>query len=96
MLNNISNLVDSAGGIINNLVPIVMTLVVLAFFWGLFQYIRNKASDPGKAIEGKSIMIWGVVAIAVMASLWGLVAFLNETFGIDSGQTPGSGDFIIN
>ena len=63
------------------LIPIFFGLAIVYFFWGLIQYIRS-AGDPAKAKEGKSIMIWGVIAIAVMASLWGLVFWLQGIFGI--------------
>jgi hypothetical protein len=32
-------------------------------------------------------MIWGVVGIFVMATVWGLVAFLAEELGIDDAKS---------
>lgn len=74
----ISRLQDS---VINKLVAVVMTLAVLTFFWGIVKYISS-AGDPEKAKRGASIMFWGVIAIFVMVSLWGIVTFLsNSLFG---------------
>lgn len=62
------------------LIPLAFTLALLLFFWGVVKYIW--AEGQGKD-EGKKIMVWGVIALFVMASVWGLVAFIADEFGID-------------
>lgn len=59
------------------LVPLAFTLALLYFFYGIAKYIWSEGQ--GKA-EGKSIMIWGVVALFVMSSIWGLVSFIQDEF----------------
>jgi hypothetical protein len=83
-LSGLSNLVSQIGQIIGKLIPILFALALVYFFWGLIQYIRG-AGDPKKAAEGKSIMIWGVIAIAVMVSVYGLIAWLQSTLGLQTG-----------
>lgn len=75
------DLVAAIGRIIDMLIPIVFALGLLAFFWGLVQYIFA-AGDPAKAKSGKSIMIYGVIALFVMSAIWGLTRFLGDIFGI--------------
>jgi hypothetical protein len=76
------------GVAIKSLIPIVFGLALVYFFWGLAMYIRA-AGDPKKANEGKSIMVYGVIAIAVMISVYGIVAFLQDIFGItQNGSLP--------
>ena len=65
-----------ADDLIDPLVGILMTLAILAFFYGLVIYIWNLR---GGKDEGKAIMVWGVVAMAVMVSVWGLVNLLQRT-----------------
>jgi hypothetical protein len=72
------------------LIPIIFGLAIIYFFWGLIQYIRS-AGDPKKAAEGKSIMIYGVIAIAVMISIYGLVFWLQNLLGISPTSTPVGG-----
>ena len=55
------------------LVPLAFILALLFFFWGIAKYIRSAGSEKD---EGKKVMVWGIVALFVMASVWGLVAFL--------------------
>lgn len=77
-------LVGSLGRIITSLVPIVFTLGLLVFFWGLVRYIFGADHDKEVA---KKTMLWGVVALFVMASVWGLVAFIGRTFGVEDKPT---------
>lgn len=83
----VETLIGQVGAWIDALVPIVMVLALLYFFWGLAQYIMN-AGDEAKAKEGKSIMIYGVIALFVMISIWGLVGFLQRTFGVTESISP--------
>ena len=84
-LTNIKTLVGSIGDIIKLLIPIVFALALLFFFWGLARYLLGGAEDKEKA---KNIMIWGVVALFVMAAVWGLVRFLQSSLGITDTSPP--------
>lgn len=52
--------------------------VVKTFFWN---------SGAGKE-EGKGFILWGVVALFVMVSVWGLVNVLRSTFSLDNDNIP--------
>lgn len=67
--------------ITDTLIPIVFTLAVLLFFWGMAKYIWSEGT--GKE-EGKKIMIWGVIALFVMSSVWGIVYFIRDELNIGS------------
>lgn len=73
--------------VINILIPAFFGLAIIYFFYGVAKYILS-AGDPKSAGEGKSIMIYGVIAIAVMASIYGIVGFLQRSLGITAGSTP--------
>jgi len=94
-LGELEGLATSIGNIINILIPIVFALAMLFFFWGLALYIFGAEHDKEKA---KKTMIWGVVAIFVMAAVWGLVGFIGDNIGVDTGTGPGFdvGDLIPN
>ncbi len=84
MLTKTKTLFESVGKIINILIPIAFALALLFFFWGIARYIWS--SGNGKE-EGKKFMLWGVIAIFVMTSIWGLVAFIGGSFGLDQNAT---------
>jgi hypothetical protein len=68
------DLLDNAGSIIRNiLIPLVFSLALLFFFWGVVKYIKSEGQ--GKE-DGRKIMIWGVVALFVMASVWGIIRYV--------------------
>lgn len=77
---DIESFLCSFKDLINFSIGIVAALALLAFFWGLVKYIA-KADDEKAKESGKSIMIWGVVALFVMFSVFGLVRFLQTSFG---------------
>ena len=78
----VNGLLDFIKSVVSNLLPIFFGLALVYFFWGVAQYVRN-AGDPKKASDAKTIMIHGAIAIAVMASIFGLIASLQDIFAID-------------
>lgn len=77
--NTISSLVDLA-------TPIVVALALVYFFWGLAQLLFN-IGDEGKRKKAIEIMIYGVIALFVMVSVWGIVNVLQETFHVGGSQS---------
>lgn len=71
--------------LVSKLIPIAVAFAVLFFFWGLAKYILN-AGDEEKKKEGRSIMIWGIIALFIMVSIWGLISVFAQTLGVTEGQ----------
>lgn len=87
----IKSLLKDFKSLLDLVIPIVFALALLFFFWGLAQFIRS-VSDKTIA-EGKNKMIWGIIALFVMISILGIVAYIGNTLGIETGikstpQTP--------
>ena len=80
-LQPIRNFVIAVGGLVNAIIPILIGIAVIVFFWGLIKYIR----EPGKAGEtGKATMVAGLVALFVMVSLWGIIILAGSALGVGS------------
>lgn len=97
-LGNVESFVKDIGDIIDVAIPIVFALALLFFLWGLAKYIFAAGNEEAKD-AGKRIMIWGIIALFVMASVWGIVAFLQDVFGVtgntvDVPDIPGGGSGI--
>ena len=59
----------------------VFFIISLAVVWFIFNVFRYTISgDDAKKKEAKDGMVWGIVGIFVMVSVWGLVAILQATF----------------
>jgi len=63
-------------------IPLLLSLVLLIFMWGIVRYFFIKREDPASRVEGAKFMMWGVIAFAVIVSMWGLVSLLLNSFGI--------------
>jgi hypothetical protein len=57
-----------------------MGIATIAFVWGILQYYFLNPNNEEQKKKGKSFMIWGLVALFVMVTVWGLVGILYNTF----------------
>ena len=64
--------------------PIIIALAVLVFMWGIFQFVRASDNEDQRK-EGRAYMLYGIIGIFVMISLWGFVRILTNTFDIPFG-----------
>ena len=55
---------------------------VVMFIWGVVQYVIN-SDEEAKKEKGKQFMIWGIIGLTVMVSVWGLVRIVGTTFNIN-------------
>lgn len=100
------NLLGTISSIFGILIPILVTFAVIWVIVGVIKYATGK--DDEAKNEGRKTMIHGIIALFVIVSIWGLVAILNQTFGIGQGGSnvgtcqpiwdPNiglSGDFVV-
>lgn len=65
--------------LINSVVPLLVTLAVTGFIYGIVKFFMNPDNEEGRK-KGKSFMMWGLVTLFVIVSIWGLVGILSNTF----------------
>lgn len=63
-------------------VPIIITLAFLVFVWGVIKYFFIHGNDETQRTEGRQFILWGIIGMAVIFSVWGLVAMMLSTLGI--------------
>lgn len=64
----------------NAVIPLLFSAALAIFIFGVVKFIGN--SDSKEKGKGRDFMIWGIVGLFVMISVWGLVNVLNATFGV--------------
>jgi len=69
-------------------IPFLFALALVVFIWGVIQFFFLNADEEAKRSQGKQFIIWGIIALAVMVSVWGLVRTLGSTFGINTISLP--------
>lgn len=67
--------------IINPLIPVLIGIGLIVFFWGIIQFVLNADSEE-KRSTGKQHMIWGIIGIFIMVSVWGIIYLLQDFFGV--------------
>ena len=70
--------------ILNAVIPVLIALGVVYFVWGVISYVVS--SDEEAKTTGRNRMIWGIIGLAVIIGLWGLVNILKNTFGLGNIQ----------
>ena len=68
--------------------PAIIFLFIAAtvvFIWGIVRFIAA-AGNVQEIKKAKGIMLYGIIAIAVLAMMTGIIEFLQIYFGISGGQ----------
>jgi hypothetical protein len=73
--------IDIFLNLIKTMIPVIAGLTLLTFFWGLAKFIMAVGGDEKAVAEGKNLMIWGILGLFVMVSIWGILHFLTNQFG---------------
>ena len=74
-----ATIVSSIVSLINITIGVLATLAVVAFFVGLVRYIRE-SGDAHAHTEAKERIIWSLVALFVLFSVWGILALMGTAF----------------
>ena len=68
--------------IVNPLIYLLFGVALIVFLWGVVQYLVSNDSEEGRT-TGKRHILWGVVGMFIMASAFGILHIIVNTFGID-------------
>jgi len=80
----IIGLISFANTALNDVMVLLITLAIVVFFWGLIRYITQVSEERA---QGLTTMLYAIVAIFVMVSIWGIIHLIQATFGVGNNQT---------
>lgn len=70
--------------VFNLLIPFLVLLATVVFLYGIVKYI-TAGGDEKKLEEAKSLIVWGIIALAIMLTAWGFVKVLIDfIFGTEN------------
>lgn len=70
-------------GVINTvIVPVIFTLALLVFVWGIVKYFIIDAGQDEARAKGKEFALWGIIGMVVLFGIWGFVNLMLSTLGI--------------
>ncbi len=79
-INNINDVVSKGTGIGTQIIAIAISIAVIWIIINVVRYLIIGAGDPEKRkLAGHSIL-WGVIGLFVILSIWGLVYILRSSF----------------
>ena len=70
------------------LVPVLFALAFIFFLYGIARAYIFSEGDPERVKTGHKFVFWGIVAFAIMISIWGLVNVVANTFGLNGYYAP--------
>ena len=69
------------GSIIDPLVLLIFSAGVFLFTWGLVVFLLN-SENPEKRKVGVQHMLWGIVGVFIMATVFGILSIITDTLGL--------------
>ncbi len=82
-------LIESAVGALNTyIIPLLVTLVFIAFLWGLARYFIIAGDEAGRE-KGRQVALWGLFGIVALVALWGIVNLLLSTLNLPNSLPTG-------
>lgn len=67
--------------ILNPLIVLMFAVAFLYFLWGIFQMIVSAGSDDARS-TGRRNMMYGIIGMFIMVSVYGILKIVLDTFGI--------------
>lgn len=70
-------------GLFNTVVvPVIIAMAFAAFVWGVVNNYFIHGSEATSRKKGSVFILWGVIGLVVIFSVWGVVNILLSTLGI--------------
>ncbi len=69
--------------IVNPLIGLLFALAIVYFLYGVMEFVGNAENEEART-TGKSHMVWGIIGIAIMLGVWGILNIVINTFNINS------------
>ena len=78
---NLGGFATVFNNLFNVLVSLIITAGLIVFLWGVSKFIRSGDNEQERK-SAREFMVWGIITLFVMISVWGLVTVVLDTFGI--------------
>ncbi len=89
---NAGTLISKFDYLFRSAVWLMVSLAIVFIVWHALQFIREAGGDERK--KHQNAILWGIVGLAVILSIWGLVAILSNTFNV--GNVEGQNEAARN
>ena len=73
-------------GIVYMIIPILISVAFIVFFWGLSKFVIGANNDQ-EVKKGKEFMLWGILALFILVSIRSILGLLAGDLEIGDGKT---------
>jgi len=77
---NLTEIINLFTDIGLKIIPFLGAVAFLVFVWGIARFIKSAGSEK-EIKDSKNLIVWGVIGLFVLITIWGIVAFLQSEFG---------------
>jgi hypothetical protein len=84
---SIEDIFGAAGNIVTQIIQLLLVVGTVVFMWGVVRYV-GAGGDEEKVREGRNLMMVGIIGLAIMISVWGIVKLVTTSFNIGSDKFP--------
>lgn len=78
------SLITIINKILATIIPVLITLAVVYFIWGVIQYTVSNDEEAKK--KARSGIIQGLIGLFVIVAFWGIIRLITNTFGVGPEQ----------
>jgi len=79
-LSYFTNGINAISSLLKLLAGVLGSLAVIYFIWNVIKYTMSSGADDKKEAAGK--IIWSLIGVVVIVSIWGFVGIIQKIFGV--------------
>lgn len=73
--------------IVNPILQVLFAVALVVFVYGIFQFVRG-ADNPTVRTTGQQHMMYGLIGLVIMISVFTIIGILLNTIGVPSDDVP--------
>jgi hypothetical protein len=78
------DIIAKVNQVLNYIIPVLITLAVVYFIWGVIQY--TVSGDEEKKKSARGMIISGLIGLFIIVAFWGIIRIFTNTFAINNDQ----------
>jgi hypothetical protein len=82
--NGLFGVLGTISSLLAFIIPILITLAVVYFIWGVINYLIGDNEEKKK--KAKGVIFSGLVGLFVIISFWGIIRVFSDTFNVGPEQ----------
>ena len=89
----VKKLISELFNVVNLFIPLLIGIATVVFFYGLIRFVL--ASGGENKEQARNVMIFGLLTLFVMVTVWGIVNFAANALGLDFGRGAAVSPIVV-